>query len=66
MKMNNPLNDLKKRISKYGDQTLVADDLGISKQLINDVLSGRRCISTQLAKKLGYRREFIYTPIRSK
>ncbi len=56
---------IKKQITKHGSQAAYAKHLGISQQYLNDVLHGRRDISSELAQALGYERLTIYVKSKS-
>jgi plasmid maintenance system antidote protein VapI len=55
------MNDLRERCDERG-QLAVAIELGLSASFINDVLKGRRALTTNLATNLGYTpMETLYT-----
>lgn len=41
-------------------QKQVADQLGLSRAMLNDVLHGRRYMTERLAEAMGFKREVIY------
>jgi plasmid maintenance system antidote protein VapI len=56
------LEDLRKEVSG-STQTAVADKYGISRSMVNEILSGRRDISQHIAEVLGYKRENMFRKI---
>jgi len=52
--------DLLWRESHKRTQKDVAKDLGISPQYLSDILKGRREISTEIARRLGFERVVTY------
>lgn len=48
-----------RRMCAEDSQRNVASALGVSETLLSHVLAGRRKISADLAKRLGYRRKII-------
>lgn len=42
---------------KEKSQKALAKELGISESYLSDILNGRRCISEEVAKRLGYERQ---------
>ena len=50
-------------VIEAGSKTDAADQLGISKQYLNDILFERRAISDNVAHALGYRRIIRFEPI---
>jgi hypothetical protein len=56
-----PMAALKRLVDDlHCNKSAAARRLGVGPQLINDVLSGRRRISTKLAKTLGFRKRVVY------
>jgi plasmid maintenance system antidote protein VapI len=52
-----------KRMCAEDNQRNVAAALGISESLLSRILNGRRAISTDLAKRLGYKRKIVLDKI---
>lgn len=55
-----PFSVLRDRIARTGSQQAAARSLRISPQYLCDVLKGRREISAELARRLGYKRVVVY------
>ena len=53
------LTQLKKMVAD-SSQTSVAAQLGVTVQMVNDLVHGRRDISSRIAAVLGYEREIIF------
>lgn len=47
---------------KQKTQRVVATELGVSAQYINDLVHGKRAIGDEIAAKLGYERRVIFVP----
>jgi hypothetical protein len=62
METSEPMKELKRRV-KCANQREVAKALGMTPQFINDVLKGRREMSENLAKGLGYIRVINYIKV---
>lgn len=58
-----PLDVLREAVRVTGSQKAAASHLKVSPQYLSDVLRGRREISRELARKLGYQRIVIYMPL---
>jgi transcriptional regulator with XRE-family HTH domain len=59
------LKELAKRLKAAdGHQTKVAQDLGVSKTYLNDVVNGRRDPGTKLLNALGFTKEVSYRRIK--
>jgi antitoxin component HigA of HigAB toxin-antitoxin module len=54
--MNEPIEKIKSLVSESGTQRAAAEILGISQVYLSDILNGRRFVSDELARRLGYRR----------
>lgn len=50
-------------VSQKGSQRKVALDLQISPSYLNEILDGEKPISNEVAKKLGYSKVVMYSPI---
>lgn len=50
---------LNERIAGSSQKT-VAEALGVTPQLVNDLVHGKRDISERIAKALGYTREIVF------
>lgn len=48
------LNEMKTLIKQEGTQTAAASKLGVGLAYFNDILNGRRKISSTIARKFGY------------
>ena len=59
-----PHKALRKLISELGSQKAAADRLGFTPSFINDVLQGRREMTDQLARKLGFKRVVTWVPLK--
>jgi len=53
------LTQLRKMVAE-SSQTSVAAQLGVTVQMVNDLVHGRRDISSRIATVLGYEREIIF------
>ena len=53
---------IQKRIDA-GSPAIAADELEISRQYFNDMIRGRRDISDNVARKLGYRRVMFFVKL---
>jgi plasmid maintenance system antidote protein VapI len=62
MEISEPMKELKRRV-KCANQREVALALGVTPQFINDVLRGRRDMSENLAKGLGYIKVINYVKV---
>jgi len=51
---------IRKIVKAAGSQFAAAQQMDISPAYLNDILKGRRAISDQLARRLGFRREMVY------
>ena len=51
---------LRDRVKLVGTQTAVADELGISKPYLNDILSGKRAPGPSVLQRLGLRKTEKY------
>jgi len=51
---------IRSQVTKHGSQKAYARHLGVSQQYLNDVLSGRRDLSAELAALLGYKRLTVF------
>jgi DNA-binding transcriptional regulator YdaS (Cro superfamily) len=60
---NDELKDLiQEMVNVAGSQRAVALELGISEVYLSDILNGRRDVSDNVARKLGYKKEIVYAP----
>ena len=50
-------------IHQYGSQVRVAERLDISPAFLSDILAGKRAISDNVARRLGYRRVIFFEKI---
>lgn len=50
-------------IREHGSQSAVAKSLNISPAYLSDILNGKRAISEEVAKRLGYRRVVFFEKI---
>lgn len=57
------VHELEMRV-ELSTQRAVAESLGVAPQFLCDVLKRRRNVSATLAHALGYRREFVFIPLR--
>ena len=48
-------------VQEWGSQNSVAARLGVTPSYLSDIRSGRREVSAEVARKLGYRREVFFT-----
>lgn len=48
---------LRKTCDERGGITAWANTVGLSRQLVNDVLNGRRKVGTRIPRALGYKRK---------
>ncbi len=48
-------------IAEWGSQSNVAGRLGITQQHLSDIRAGKRGVSAEVARKMGYRREVWFT-----
>jgi len=55
------LNLITERVDTLGSQTKAARSLGISTGYLGDILHGRKSVSRQLARRLGYEKEVTVT-----
>jgi transcriptional regulator with XRE-family HTH domain len=62
MDENPVLKKIKSKIAEAGSQTKVAIELGISVSYLSDILNGKREISENVARKLGFKRQTKYIP----
>ena len=61
--MENPvLEKIKSMVDKAGSQAKVAEALEVSPSYIHDILAGKREISANVARKLGFERRTDYIP----
>jgi plasmid maintenance system antidote protein VapI len=51
---------IKQMVSKWGTQRAVADHLEISNAYMSDIIAGKRLVSDEVAKRLGYTRIVKY------
>lgn len=56
------LEELNRRVSKSGSQTAAAEELDVSLSYLNEVKKGRRGISANLLKKMGFKRIVVHVP----
>ena len=58
----NLLQEINARVMAHnqGGQRIVADELGFTASYLNDVLHGKRGISDELARRLGYRKLTVF------
>lgn len=54
---------LKKRIEELGSQKAFAEEAGVSRQFVNDVLKGSRNLTKPVLDALGVREVVIYETI---
>jgi hypothetical protein len=54
---------LKKRIEELGSQAAFAEEAGVSRQFVNDVLKGSRNLTKPVLDALGVREVVIYETI---
>jgi hypothetical protein len=54
------LDHLAQKVELFGSQAETADKYGISTAYLNDVLHGRRPVSENLARKLGWTRVVVF------
>jgi DNA-binding transcriptional regulator YdaS (Cro superfamily) len=64
--MIDPLKAIKRLIDKAGSQKAAAKELGISEPHLCDILNGRRSVSGELAKSLGFERVTVYWKVGQK
>ena len=58
-----PLEALTELIEVLGSQAAAARHIGIARQYLSDLLSGRRAISGSVAKALGFRKRVVFDRI---
>jgi plasmid maintenance system antidote protein VapI len=58
-----PLEALTELVEVLGSQAAAARHLGVGRQHLSDILSGRRGISGSVAKALGFRKRVVFEPI---
>ena len=51
---------LREMVKKSGSQTAVARELDISQAYLADILAGKRDVSKNVARKLGYKRVIVF------
>jgi plasmid maintenance system antidote protein VapI len=51
---------LRELVKKNGSQTAAARNLDISQAYLADILAGKRLVSDNVARKLGYKRVIIF------
>ena len=51
---------LERMVDYAGSQKAVAEWLGVSAQYLSDVMSGRRYVSKEMGKKLGYKKTISF------
>lgn len=56
------LNELRQRVAA-SSQRQVAQQLGISTSMMNDLMLGRRDVSDRIAKALGYQRAVVFRKV---
>jgi plasmid maintenance system antidote protein VapI len=57
--MNEPLEKIKAMVIELGNKKAVAKKLDISQSYLSDILAGKRNISDNIARKLGFKRSWI-------
>ena len=58
-----PLDALRQLVEVSSTQAAVARQLGIPRQHMADLLSGKRGISESLAQSLGFKRRIVFDPV---
>ena len=58
-----PMAALKQLIDDLGSQSAAARHIGVGRQYMTDILSGRRSISGRVAKALGFNKRVLFEPI---
>jgi len=59
MKEIDPLEALRRFVSKHKTQRAAADALGVSRPYLSDILNGRRDFSDPVLERLGLRRVVV-------
>lgn len=54
------LSIIEQMVATWGSQKNVADHLEISNSYMSDILAGKRLVSDEVARKLGYKRVVKY------
>lgn len=55
---------IKNMVKEFGSQKLAAFQLEISEQYLSDIVNGRREVSDEVAKKLGFQKLVVYEKIK--
>jgi hypothetical protein len=50
-------------VGALGSQSAAARHIGVGRQYMSDLMSGRRAISGRIAKALGFRKRVVFEPI---
>jgi plasmid maintenance system antidote protein VapI len=58
-----PLEALNQLVEALGSQSAAAKHIGVGRQYMSDLLSGRRGISGTVAKALGFKKRVVFEPI---
>lgn len=66
MNLKDVIQMLRNRIKKAGTQTAAADELGVSKSFLSDVLNGEREPGEKLLGALGLERREVVTYVRKR
>lgn len=57
------LQEIRDLVAREGSQVVVATDLEMTPQYLNDILHGRKLVSDTVARQLGYERIVSYKKV---